>query len=115
MGAGGGAQPAGQRHGRRALHGQAAVVPSHLKQGVLGLLGKGPEVESVGHFIHDLAAKVPAALERVRKGEALATLQEDLGLPPFRALLVVRLLSIADPTLYDFDGRDIGDYAELGL
>ena len=95
--------------------GQKAVVPSHLKQGVLGPLGTGKEVDIVGRFIHDLAAKIPETLDRVLKGDALTSLQEDLGIPPFRALLVVRLLSIADPTLFDYDRRDIGDYAELGL
>ena len=45
----------------------------------------------------------------------MAVLQEELGLPKFRALLVARLLSIADPTLYDMEQRDIGDFAELGL
>ena len=28
---------------------------------------------------------------------------------------MARLLSIADPTLYDMEQRDIGDFAELGL
>ena len=37
-------------------------------------------------------------------------------MPPFRSLMVVRLLSMADPALYDFENdRDIGEYAELGL
>jgi alkylated DNA repair dioxygenase AlkB len=93
-----------------------AVVPSHLKQGMLGLLGKGKEVDTSGRFVHELAAKVPAALDRITRGDdALLVLQEALGLPKFRALLVARLLSVADPSLYDFNRRDIGDFAELGL
>ena len=40
---------------------------------------------------------------------------QQLGLPKFRALLVARLLSISNPTLYDMEQRDIGDFAELGL
>ena len=40
---------------------------------------------------------------------------QQLGIPKFRALLVARLLSIADPALYDMERRDIGDFAELGL
>ena len=66
---------------REAYPGQKAVVSSHLKQGVLGLLGKGPEVKSVGRFIHDIAAKIPAALQRLGKGNAMEVLQEDLGIP----------------------------------
>ena len=102
---------------RQASPGTKAVVPSHLKQGVLGLLGKGPEVESCGRFIHDVASKIPAALERIRHGDddCLTVLQEELGLPKFRALLVARLLSVAEPSMYDFNRRDIGDFAELGL
>ncbi len=113
---------------RQAYPGTQAVVPSHLKQGVLGLLGRGPEIESCGRFIHDLAGKIPAALERIRRGDdSLTVLQEErppsvgagrrptLGLPKFRALLVARLLSVAEPSLYDFNRRDIGDFAELGL
>ncbi len=42
-------------------------------------------------------------------------LTQELGLPAFRAVMVARLLSILDPTIYDFDRTDIGDYAELGL
>ena len=83
---------------RQAYPGRKAVVPSHLKQGVLHLLGKGPEVDSVGRFIHELAAKVPRALERMQEGNAIDVLQEELGLPPFRALMVARLLSLADHT-----------------
>ena len=98
-----------------AYPGHAAVVSSHLKKGVLGLLGKGKEIKSVGRLIHDMAAKIPAALERVCKGEALAALREDIGLPLFRTLLVLRILSIADSTLYDLNNREIGEYAQLGL
>eukprot|EP00969_Alexandrium_andersonii_P352575 15437981-Alexandrium_andersonii.AAC.2 len=47
----------------------SGVVPSHLKQGVLNLLGTGPEVEACGRFIHQLAARVPAALVRLRRGD----------------------------------------------
>ncbi len=103
------------RRFRTQFPGERAAVPSHLKQGVLGLLGEGPEVESVGRFVHELAGKVPAALARVRRGEVTQSLEEDLGLPRFRTLLVARLLSVADPSLYDLERRDIGDYAELGL
>ena len=49
-----------------------------MKQGVLGLLGKGSEVDAVGRFIHDLAAKIPAALVRIRNREVMEAL-EDLG------------------------------------
>ena len=43
-------------------------------------------------------------------------LQKDLGVPKFRALMVARILSVADRRLYDFENsREIGDYAELGL
>ena len=104
-----------QRFGQ-AYPGTKAVVPKQLKQGVLGLLGKGPEITSCGRFIHDTAGKIPRVLERLRQGdECMTVLQEELGLPKFRALLVARLLSVADPTLYDMEQRDIGDFAELGL
>jgi len=104
------------RRFHEAFPGQKAVVPSHLKQGVLGLLGKGPEVESAGRFIYELAAKIPNALKRLREGKAIEMLQEELSIPKFRALMVVRILSLGDRTLYDFEkSRDIGDYAELGL
>ena len=44
------------------------------------------------------------------------TLQKDLGVPKFRALMVARILSVADRHLFDFENsREIGDYAELGL
>ena len=92
------------------------MVPSHLKQGVLSLLGNGPEIESCGRFVHGLAAKIPGALERVEQGsDAVEVLQQDLALPKFRALLVARLLSISKPALYDLNQRDVGDFAELGL
>ena len=43
-------------------------------------------------------------------------LQKDLCVPKFRALIVARILSVADRRLYDFENsREIGDYAELGL
>jgi hypothetical protein len=100
---------------RELYPGRKGVVPSHLKQGVLSLLGKGPEIENCGRFIHELAAKIPAALARLRDGvDAVAVLQE-LGIPKFRALLVARLLSISDLALYDMERRDVGDFAELGL
>ena len=92
------------------------VVPSHLKQGVLNLLGNGPEIEACGRFIHELATKIPAALERIQHcSDAVQVLQQDLGLPKFRALLVARLLSISKPALYNLNQRDVGDFAELGL
>ena len=91
------------------------VVPSHLKQGVLSLLGDGPEVESCGRFIHELAAKIPAALAKIQDGADTITVLQQLGIPRFRALLVARLLSIVDPTVYNMERRDIGDFAELGL
>ena len=54
------------------------VVPSHLTQGVVSLLGNGPEIESCGRFIHELAGKIPAALARLQDGvDAVAVLQED--------------------------------------
>ena len=91
-------------------------MPSHLKQSVLGLLGRGLEIESCGRFIHDVAGNIPAALERIRRGDdCLTTLQEELSLPKFRALLVACLLSVAEPSLSDLNRRDIGDFAELGL
>ena len=89
-------------------------MPSHLKQGVLGLLRDGPEIETVSRFILELAGEIPAALARVRRGEVMEAPVEGLGLPRFRTLLVARLLSIADPSFYDLNSRDIGDYAELG-
>ena len=93
-----------------------AVVPKQLKQGVLNLLGKGPELETCGRFVHDLAAKTAEALRRILgRSSAMDVLVQDVGLPPFRALMVARLLSIVDPSLYDFDHRDLGDYGELGL
>ena len=65
---------------------------------------------------HGLATKIPAALERIQQGSvAVEVLQQDLGLPMFRALLVARLLSISKPALYDLNQRDVGDFAELGL
>ena len=100
---------------RELYPGRRNVVPSHLKQGVLGLLGKGPEAESCGRFIHELAAKIPEALAKIQDGANAITVLQQLGLPKFRALLVARLLSISNPTLYDMEQRDIGDFAELGL
>ena len=91
------------------------MVPPHLKQGVLSLLGNGPEAESCGRFIHDLATKIPTALAKIQDGADAITVMQDLGIPRFRALLVARLLSLVDPTLYDMERRDIGDFAELGL
>ena len=77
-------------------------TPPHLKQGVLSLLGNGPEAESCGRFTHGGGSQDSSGSAR--------------RLPEFRALLVARrLLSIADPTWYDMEQRDIGDFAELGL
>ena len=46
----------------------------------------------------------------------MTALQELLGIPHFRALMVARILSLADRRLYDFEnGREIGDYAQVGL
>ena len=73
------------------------VVPTHLQQGVLRLLGNGPRDRD----LWSLATKIPAALARIQHGSnAIEVLQQDLGLPKFRALLVARLLSIPKPTLY---------------
>ena len=94
--------------------GQRATVPAHLKQGVLHLLGTGLEVDAAGGFAQTPAAKTPDALERIKRGEVMEALQENL-LPRFRALLVARILSVADASLYNFESREIGDYAELGL
>ena len=83
---------------------------------MLGLLGRGPEVESCGRFLNELAEKIPAALESIHRGDdALRVLQEDLCVPRFRAVMTARLLSLVSPALYDFNRRDIDDYAVLGL
>ena len=82
------------------LPGCRGVVPPHLKQGVLSLLGNGPEIENCGRFIHELAAKIPAGLAKIQHGADAIMVLQQLGIPEFRALLVARLLSIADPTLY---------------
>jgi hypothetical protein len=100
---------------REQFPGCRGVVPPHLKQGVLSLLGNGPEIENCGRFIHELAAKIPAGLAKIQHGADAIMVLQQLGIPKFRALLVVRLLSIADPALYDMERRDIGDFAELGL
>ena len=39
---------------RERFPGCRGVVPPHLKQGVLSLLGNGPEIENCGRFIHEL-------------------------------------------------------------
>ena len=100
---------------RERFPGCGGVVPPHLKQGVLSLLGNGPEAESCGRFIHDLATKIPTALAKIQDGADAITVLQQLRIPKFRALLVARLLSIADPALYNMEQRDIGDFAELGL
>ena len=88
-----------------------------MKQGVLGLLGPGSEIESCVRFVQDLAGKMPDAAEKIQANGAstMEVLTKDLGLPAFRSVMVARLLSILDPTIYNLDRRDIGDYAELGL
>ena len=85
-----------------AYPGQKAAVPPHLQQGVLGLPGKGKAAESAGHCTHDLAANIPAAWERTRQGQAFGDLRADLGLPPFRTLLGVCPLPIANPYTVSF-------------
>ena len=40
---------------------------------------------------------------------------QSLELPAFRELMVLRLLAVADPRLCDWNRRDLGDFAELGL
>ena len=96
---------------------EKAMVPKQLKQGVLGLLGPGSEIESCGRFVQDLAGKMPDAAEKIQANGAstMEVLTKDLGLPAFRSVMVARLLSILDPTIYNLDRRDIGDYAELGI
>ena len=84
--------------------GAKAVVPSHLKQGVLSLLGAGPEIDTCGGFANKLAAKIPCAVEDLRQGECVG----GLGLPAFRELLALRLLAVADPRLCDWGRRDLG-------
>ena len=71
----------------------------------------------MGHFIYGLAEKIPTALKRLQEeADTMNILQKDLGVPKFRALMVARILSLADHRLYDFENsREIGDYAELGL
>ena len=100
---------------RERFPGCRGVVPPHLKQGVLSLLGNGPEAESCGRFIYELAAKIPEALAKIQDGAGAITVLQQLGNPRFRALLVARLLSIGDPALYNMEQRHIGDFAELGL
>ena len=82
------------------------VVPSHLKQGVLSVLGNGPEAESCGRFTHDLATKIPTALAKIQDGTDAITVLQQLGIPRFRALLVALLLCISDPALHDMGRRD---------
>ena len=97
--------------------GVKAVVPSHFKQGVLSLLGAGPEIDACGRFANELAGKIPCVLEGLRQGGSVPKAPSvcGLGLPAFRELLVLRLLAVADPRLCDWDRRDLGDYAQLGL
>ena len=90
-----------------------AVVPSHLKQGVLNLLGSGSEIDACGRFAHELAEKIPGVLDGLRRGDAGSI--RALGLPEFRELMVLRLLSVNDPRLCAWDRRDLGDYAQMGL
>lgn len=87
------------------------VLPSHLKQGALSLLGTGAELDACGRFAHELAKKVSCILEGLRRGGSIC----DLGLPAVRELLVFRLLGAADPRLCAWGRRDLGDYAQLGL
>ena len=90
------------------------IVPTHLKQGVLNLLGRGEEIDTVPKRIGEWAAKVPRALARLRSGEeTVHVLHSELSLPPFRALLVARLLCIAEPHLFDLDRLEIGVGAEF--
>ena len=89
-----------------------AVVPSHLKQGVLNLLGSGSEIDACGRFAHELAEKIPGVLDGLRRGDAGSI--RALGLPEFRELMVLRLLSVNDPRLCAWDRRDLGDYAQMG-
>ena len=115
-----GRPPSAEEFARRweeKFPGQKAVVPKQLKQGVLGLLGCGPEVQKCGRLVEAWAAQVPKILAHIRDESRAAqdVLKQDLGLPAFRALMVARLLSVAEPHLYDFHRRDLGDYACLGL
>ena len=106
---------------RSMFPGRKAVVPSHLKQGVLSLLGAGPEIEACGRFIHGVAKKIPHCLSQLQQedgGDKIDTIQvlrSTLKLPKFRALLVARILATDNPKLYDFESREMGDFAELGL
>ena len=40
---------------------------------------------------------------------------QSLELPAFRQLMVLRLLAVADARLCDWNRRDLGDFAQLGL
>lgn len=100
----------------KAYPGKRNVVPRHMKQGVLWLLGPGSEILNCGKFIFEVAHKIPKANQRIKGGDdCIRVLQEELGLPRFRALLVTRLIAIRHSRLYDFDRRDRGDFAEFGL
>jgi hypothetical protein len=80
---------------------------------VLNLLGDGPEIDACGRFAQQLAGKIPDVLEGLRRGEAESL--QALKLPAFRALMVRRLLAVADARLGDWDCKELGDYAQLGL
>ena len=89
------------------------ISSSHLKQGLLSLLGNGPEIDACGRIVHELAEKIPGVLEGLRQGEADSI--RALGLPAFCELMVLRLLAVQDPRLCDWERRDLGDYALMGL
>eukprot|EP00973_Karenia_brevis_P072586 10082938-Karenia_brevis.AAC.1 len=75
--------------------------------------------------MHIKSASVWQSLEEdLQKGSAdqdlsdvcISVLRADLGLGPFASLLVARNLSlILDPRLYDWDRRDLGQFAKMGL
>jgi hypothetical protein len=97
--------------------GRKSVVPSYLKQGVLWLLGPGPEIEACARFISRLAVKIPSCLRRLEEeDDTIEVLQSTLGLPKFRALLVARILALTSKRfLHNLQSRQLGDFAQLGL
>jgi hypothetical protein len=106
------------RFGRRA-------PPKALLQGVQNILnryGAGEHFQNSASFVEDMGRRIPTAWLEIEKArgqpdapDAVLTTLRNIGITPFASLVIARLLSLADPSLFDLGSYQIGDGAKTGL
>ena len=106
------------------LFGRAAP-PQAILQAVrctLQRYRRGNHFENTALFVEDMGRRVPAAWAEIEAAgfgpdapAAVLRVLRGLGLGPFCAIVAARLLSVADPRLFDLGHQGLGQYARMGL